>query len=127
MMRIIKSLVGSVAVWLLARYRGLSLDLIRIRATAFYVKGVRAARSAYLGLLALLFAVVLAGAGFVLFHVGLFVLLPKPWNGIVLMALGAIYMLAALLGLRATVSEKTWMRLSQADRLVAEATGKPDV
>ena len=102
--------------WLLQQYRRLSIDLIKIEAAIWYLRGVQAVRRLFLSALALLFCILLGGVGFLLLHIGLYALLPWPTNAIVLIVLGAIYLGIALLGLGWACSEKTWMRCSHADR-----------
>jgi len=103
---------------LLGRYRRLGLDLARIQAVIYYVQAVKTARKGFLAGLLLAFCLLLAGCGFVLFHVGLFLLVPWPWNAVTLMALGSLYMLIVFLVLRWLCSEKTWMSFSKADQCV---------
>lgn len=109
---------------LLERYSQVSLDLVRIEAAVWYVRGVGAARQLFIGGLALSFVVALAVGGFVLLHVGLYALLPTPANAISLLSLGAIYLLIAILVLRWACAEKTWMKYSKAANFVERATGK---
>lgn len=118
-----KGLVSAVVVWLAQRYRRLSLDLLRIEATLGYVRGVRLARSAFLAALALLLYLLLLGTGFVVFHIGLFMLLPAGWvKACVLMGLGLAYMLVPALLIRRRCSEKTWMEWTRATDLTDAAT-----
>jgi len=124
--RLLNALFGSGLVWLAGHYRRLSLDLVKIRAAIWYLKGVQAARRAFIGVVALGLCLGLVLAGFVLVHVGLFLLLPHPANAIVLLALGAIYLVGALLALRWACSEKTWLKFSNASRYTALATKKPE-
>lgn len=112
-----------VALWLLKSYRRMALDRLRIEAAVWYVRGVRTARQLFIGGLALSFVVALAGAGFVLMHLGLYALLPAPANAISLLALGAFYLMVAILILRWACTEKTWMKYSKAAHYVERAVG----
>jgi len=122
--KFISGLLTSVALALLKSYRRVSLDLVRIEAALWYVRGVGAARQIFIGGLGLSFLVALAVAGFLLLHAGLFALLPAPAGAIILLALGAVYLLAAVLALRFICSEKTWMKYSKAGHVVDVTAGK---
>ncbi len=124
MKQYLSNVLTSVALWVLKSYRRASLDLLRIEAAVWYVRGVGAARQLFIGVLALAFLVALAVVGFVLLHVGLYALLPAPANALVLLVLGAVYLAGALLALRWACAEKTWMKYSKADHYVRQATGK---
>lgn len=112
-----------VALWLLKSYNRVALDRLRIEAAVWYVRGVGAARQLFIGGLALSFVVALAGAGFVLLHLGLYALLPAPANAISLLALGAFYLMIAILVVRWACAEKTWMKYSKATHYVERAVG----
>jgi hypothetical protein len=124
MKQLLGSLLGGVAALLLKEYRRLSIDWVRIRAAICYVQGVKAARKGFLAGLLLAFCLLLGGSGFVLFHVGIFLLLPHAWRPAVFMGLGSIYMIVVLLLLRWMCAEKTWMEYSNAGKYVAAATEK---
>ena len=126
MKRILTGLLQALALALLRGYRRVSLDLLKIQAAVWYVRGVQTARSAFLAVLMLALCIAVGVVGFVLFHVGLFLLIPWPWNAGALMALGAIYVIAALFVVRWLCSEKTWMKFSNADKYVKSTTKKPD-
>lgn len=122
MERLISRLLGGLALLVLRNYQKLSLEWVRIRGAIVYVEGVRVARSGFLVILWLGLCLVLGGSGLVMFHVGLFLLLPHDWRAAALMGMGAIYMIAALLVIRWLSAEKTWMECSQAKRIVEAAT-----
>ena len=123
MKKFISGLLTSVALALLKSYRRVSLDLIRIEAALWYVRGVGVARQIFIGGLGVSVLVALAAVGFLLVHAGLFALLPAPAGAIVLLALGAVYLLVAVLALRHVCSEKTWMKYSKAGQYVEIAAG----
>ena len=114
-------ILGNVLLWLLKQYRRLSIDLVKIEAAIWYVRGVQTARRLFLSALALVLCLLLGAVGFVLLHIGLYVLLPWPANAMVLMSLGLIYVGIALAGLAWACSEKTWMRCSRANEYTALA------
>jgi len=124
MKRILGTIVEGVAVWLFKQYRRASLDLVKIQAAMCYVRGVQSARQAFMAGLLLAFCLLLGGCGFVLFHIGLFLIFPWPWSAVVLMALGTLYMVAVFLALRWLCAEKTWMKFSKADKIVDAAARK---
>lgn len=105
----------------LRNYRDATIDLVRIRAATCYLHGVQGARRGFIAVLLLAICLLLLGCGFVLFHVGLFLLLPQCWNYGVLMGLGGFYMLAVLVLLRWLCAEKTWLRFTKAGEFAAKA------
>ena len=117
----ITTLLAHVAQWLARNYRKTSLEWVRIQAALCYIRGVAGARKAFLAAVLLAGCLILGGVGFVLLHVGLYALLPPPANAVTLLALGAAYLVAALLSLRWACSEKTWMKYSKAARFAALA------
>ena len=116
---LLKGLLSGAAWWLLNHYKQCSLDLIKIRAAIWHVRGVKAARTMYVAVVRLALSTAMAGAGFILFHVGLFALLPEPIGAIVLLALGTVYMVAGLLIVRKLCSEKEWMKALGADKCLS--------
>jgi hypothetical protein len=97
------------------------LDSLKTEAAAVYVAGVRKARQAFIALLGLALFLLLALSGFVLIHVALFAWLPwsLPAKSLVLLVLGMVYLgggLAVVLGL---ISDRTWMRFTKVDRILA--------
>jgi len=124
---LLKGLVSAVGIWLFRHYRGLSLELLKIRGVSYYVRGVQGARQATLALLAAAALLGLGLAGFILLHAGLALViyhLAQSWLpvGLALLALGLLYLLATLLVFRYVTAERHWMRWSGASRLVAQVT-----
>lgn len=107
-------LAGSVA-WLTGNAHGYAFDLFRIRGAIWYLRAVRTARGLYLLGLATTLGAVLAGAGFVLLHIGLYALLPAPADAITLMGLGMIYLVAGIYLVVGLSKEQRWMKASGAD------------
>ena len=106
---------------LCGRWIGRVRDILRIEAAAVYVAGIRKARQAFIALLGLALFLLLTLSGFVLIHVALFAWLPwsLPAKALVLLILGAVYLgsgLAVVLGLS---SDRTWMRFTKVDRILA--------
>jgi hypothetical protein len=71
-------------------------------------------------------AIGLIGVGMLLFHAGLFILL--PWTAeskaIVGIFLGLVYGAFGFVMLRATINEKTWMEKARVAELLEEAGGQ---
>jgi len=106
---------------LLRRWLGRVRDILQIEAAAVYVAGVRKARQAFIALLGLAVFLLLTLSGFVFIHIALFAWLPwsLPAKALVLLVLGMIYLgggLAVVLGLS---SDRTWMRFTKVDRILA--------
>jgi hypothetical protein len=106
---------------LFGRWLGRVQDILQIEAAAVYVAGVRKARQAFIALLGLALVLLLALSGFVFIHVALFAWLPwsLPAKALVLLVLGVVYLgggLGVVLGLS---SDRTWMRFTKVDRILA--------
>ena len=123
-----KGLLAGVALKLLDMSRRLSINLIKIEATKCYVHGVQAARTGVLGLLLMGLVIGLISIGVLLFHAGLFVLL--PWSieakAILGMLLGLAYVAIGYFVLRAALDEGTWMEKSGAAKLLEKAMKQPE-
>jgi hypothetical protein len=127
--RLLKHGFAVAVLWLLRRYEQVSLDLLKIRAAVYYVRGVQTARSAAIVGLLVVGVVVLLASGFVLVPIGLAVLiygLSGSWVAacVVLLVLGALYVIVPLLVLRRFMSERAWMSFFKVDDLVARFTRK---
>ena len=120
-----KGVLSFVAVKVLANYRHLSLRALKIEVAKSYLHGVRMARLSALGLTLMGVVVGLILLGAALVHAGLFILLPGSVKAkaVISLLLGAAYVAAGALALRAAMDEKTWMEKSGATRMFKEATG----
>ncbi len=123
MKHLVMALLSHLLKGMLAPYVRLVLKLLQIEAAARLVRVVQMVRMLFLGWLALCLMVVLAMAGLVLAHVGLYLLLPFPANAITLLALGVFYLLLAGLVLAWACSGRTWMKYSKAGSMVESALG----
>ena len=123
---LLKGLLAGIAGKLLDNYRWLSVHLLKIEAAKAYLHGVQMVRSAALGLMMMGLVIGLICVGVLLFHVGLFILL--PWSmeakAVLGMFLGLAYVVIGCVALRVAMDEKTWMEKSGAAEMVAEATGQ---
>ena len=119
-------MLSAFAIKLLENYRHLSIQLLKIEVAKAYLHGVKTARSSAIGLLCLGLLIGLICVGVMLFHIGLFILL--PWSmeskAILGMVLGLIYITTGVIVLRAAMDEKTWMKRSGATQMIKEAMGQ---
>lgn len=115
-----QSLFGGVNAWLIKGFRVFALDLIKIHAVMWYLRAIRTAHKMYLLCLATTLSMTLVGSGFVLFHIGLYALIPAPANAIALTVLGLTYVITGLCIMSALSSEKRWMKASGADEYVSQ-------
>lgn len=97
------------------------LDCLKTEAAAVYVAGVRKVRRAFVAVLGLALALLLALGGFVFVHVALFAWL--PWSlttkALVLLALGVVYLGAGLSVVVVISSDRSWLRFARVDRIIA--------
>jgi hypothetical protein len=121
---VIKSLLAGSVAWLAGNARGYAFDIFRLRGAILYLRAVQAARGLYLVGLATTLCATLAGAGFVLLHIGLYVLLPAPADALTLMGLGVIYLVAGISLVVAFIKEQRWMKASGADETCATLTNR---
>ena len=121
---LLRGILSGIAVKLLDNYRRLSVQLFKIEAAKSYLHGVRMARLSAIGLMSMGLVIALICIGAVLFHVGLFVLL--PWSvetkAILAIGLGLAYMVIGGVALRAAMNERRWMEKSGAAEMLADAT-----
>jgi len=120
---LLKGILSAIAVKVLDRYRQLSMQWMKIEAAKAYVRGVQMARLTALGVIGIGFLITLIAVGVLLFHAGLFVLL--PWSleakAVLGMALGLGYVIVGGLVLRRVMDGRTWMDQSGATRMLEEA------
>ena len=120
-----KGILSAIAVRLLSDYRHLSVRLLKIEAAKSYLHGVRMARLSAIGLIRAGLMIGLVLLGTLLFHVGLFILLPLTLKAKALLGvcLGLIYVVCGVVMLRAITDEKIWMEKSGAAQMLADVTG----
>jgi hypothetical protein len=123
---LIKGLLAGVAIKLLDNCRRLSIQLLKIEAAKCYLHGVQMARLSAIGLMGMGLIIGLICFGVLLFHAGLFILV--PWTVEVKaalgMLLGAAYVVIGGLSLHAAMDEKAWMEKSGAAKMLEEVTGQ---
>jgi hypothetical protein len=121
---IIKGLVAGITIKLMDNWRRLSLQLLKIEAAKFYLQGVQMARWSMISLMRMGLAIGIIGVGMLLFHAGLFILL--PWTveskAVLGLFLGLAYVAIGYVTLHANINEKTWMEKSRVAEILEEAT-----
>lgn len=123
---LLKGILSAIAIKMLDNYRHLSIQLLKIEAAKSYLHGVKMARLSALGLMGMGLMMSLICVGVVLFHVGIFVLLPwsveaKAVLGIIL---GLVYVAIGVFVLRAAMDERAWIKKSGAAEMMNDAIGE---
>ena len=123
---LIKGLLAGITIKLMDNWRRVSIQLLKIEAAKFYLQGVQMARLSMISLMRMGLAIGLIGVGVLLFHAGLFILL--PWTveskAVLGLFLGLAYVAIGYFTLRANMNEKTWMEKSGVAEILEEATGQ---
>jgi hypothetical protein len=121
-----KGLLAGIAIHLLDNCRHLSVQVLKVEAAKCYLHGVRMARLSAIGLVRMGLVIGLIGVGVLLFHVGLFILLPliPVAKAVIAMCLGLAYTAIGCFMLHAAMDEKTWMKKSGASEMLEEAIGQ---
>ena len=119
---LLRGILAAIAVKVLDNYRHLSVQLLRIEAAKSYLYGIRTARLSAVGIMLMELVIALLCLGVLLFHIGLFILL--PWSvkakAVFGMFLGLAYVVAGAIVLRKALDEKTWIEKSGAAKMLAE-------
>ena len=118
-----RGLLAGIAVRLLDNCRHLSIQVLKIEAAQCYLHGIQMARLSAIGLMQMGLVVVLIGVGVLLFHAGLFILLPwtAETKAVLSVFLGLAYMAIGCVALHVAMDEKTWMEKSGATEMLEEA------
>jgi hypothetical protein len=121
-----KGLLAGIAIHLLDNCRHLSVQVLKVEVAKCYLHGVRMARLSAIGLMRMGLVIGLIGVGVLLFHAGLFILL--PWTlvakAVIGMCLGLAYVAIGCYVLHRATDEKTWMEKSGAAEMLEEAIGQ---
>jgi hypothetical protein len=98
----------------------------RIRAVIYYLEMIRTARKAMMTLGALIFCVVIMAGGAILIPVALCLFMPwqPETKALVACAFGVVYVVVALIVAIVLMSEKRWMRITRADKLLKDVLSK---
>lgn len=99
-----------------------TLALAKIKAVRLYVRALGEVRQIFIRYVILRFALLLMIVGFGLMHVALFLYLPwsKEAKVLLLLIFGIVYFLISLAIILTMTSEKYWMKLSGATKLVSD-------
>lgn len=121
---LLRGFVAGIAVSKMVRCRRVSIELLRIEAAKWYLRGLQMTRLSALGLMGMGLVITLIGVGLLLLHAGLFILLPWTVEAKALLGvgLGLVYVVVGAIALRLAMDEKMWMEKSGATRMVEEAT-----
>ena len=127
--KLLKSLATSVAFWFMNRYRRISIDIVKIEAATYYIKAIQSGRQGLLAALLVWLGIFFFALGVILLHASIFVGLYLWFQSITavaigLLVLGSVYVIIILLVVCRFLSEKTWMKLFKADKLVEDLTKK---
>jgi hypothetical protein len=103
-----------------------SLRRAKIRAVIYYLEMIQTARKALMILGALIFCFVIMAGGAVLMPLALCLFMPwqPQTKALVACAFGAVYLLAPLIVAIVLMSERRWMRMTRADKLVKDVLSK---
>jgi hypothetical protein len=120
---LLKGPLLSLALALIKRYKKISIEYLKIQGAIYYVKGVRAVRQSVVALVLVMVLMSVIAAGFVILHVGFALLIHEYTKslfttGVILASLGGFYLLVPLCIVVHLTSEKTWMRLTNADKII---------
>jgi len=98
----------------------------RIRAVIYYLEMIRTARQAVMILGALMFCVVIMAGGAVLIPLALCLFMPwqPETKALVACAFGVVYVVAPLIVAMVLMSEKRWMHMTRADKLLKDVLSK---
>ena len=121
-----KGLLIGIAIHLLDNCRHLSVQVLKIEVAKCYLHGVQMARLSAIGLMRMGLVIGLIGVGVLLFHAGLFILLPwtAETKALLGMFLGLAYVAIGCVALHAAMDEKTWMEKSGVAEMLEEAIGQ---
>ena len=124
---LLKGILSAIAIKLLDHYRHLSIQLLKIEAARSYLHAVRLARLSARGMVGMGLVINLIFLGVLLFHAGLFILL--PWSledkAVFGMILGLAYMMIGVITIRVAMNEAKWIQKSGAAEMLDDAIGKP--
>ncbi len=108
------------------QYQSKSVDLVKIEAAAWYIRGIQLVHRQALVFALILFLVVIAAAAIVV--VPFFLLTLAPWTKeakwIVALLLGAVDITVPLLMLAHILSEKNWMQFTKSGEFIESVLNK---
>ncbi len=115
-----RQLLRGFAARLFAESRAASLDLMKIKAVAIYLKIVDSVRRSVLFGFMLVLALLVLVVGFVALHIGVFIIFDMSLRtiGIITLCLGVVYFFVPLIVILRLTSERKWMEMSKSSGLV---------
>jgi hypothetical protein len=123
-----KRLQAVIVIKQLYNCRRISIQLLLIEVARHYLRGVQMVHSAALGLMRIGLLIALIAIGVLLFHLGVFILLPwrMETKAILGIILGLTYVVIGAVVFHGAINEKMWMEKSGASMLLRKATEPPD-
>lgn len=127
--RLLNNLLAAGAFWLVGRYRRISLDVLKIKAAAVYIRAIQGTRRGVLAAAAAWLGIFFFALGLLLLHAGLFMWV-YLWSGslrtvaLAIVILGAVYALVVLVALCHFLSEENWLKMFGADKMVDDLVRK---
>ena len=116
----INSLLQGMFGWLRSTYLEPSLKMLKLRVAIYFLEGVKKAHRILILICLLVFVITLIGAGLVMVPIAL--LLFMPWEpvtkAVVGISIGGFYLLVPAIALISLLSEKRWMRLTGANKIL---------
>jgi hypothetical protein len=120
----VKLIFNLISDWLKKVYVEPILKMIKVQLAIGFLEGIRAARRILLLLVLLVFVITLIGGGLVLIPLSL--LLFMDWaphtKAIVGMVVGLLYLVVPAVALLPLLSEKRWMRVTSASKVLRQLT-----
>ena len=123
MQRWLRLLVRAAGEWAARAICDTSWEAIKAKAADLYVESVHVVRAMYLSAVFISLGVALALIGFIILHVGLFLLLPRPAAAALFTILGGLYLVVGLIVVCRLASRNHWMKITRADRCRRWASG----
>lgn len=98
----------------------------KIRAVIYYLEMIRTVRKAVMALGALMFCVLVMAGGAVLIPLALCLFMPwqPETKALVACAFGVVYIVGPLIVAMMLMSEKRWMRITRADKMLKDVLSK---
>jgi hypothetical protein len=110
----------------LAPYRKNSMDLVKLKASLFYIKSIKTSRLLFMSLLGVGVCLIFLFGGLILFHATLF--LYAPWSAQTKLAVGlvfsAIYLAVTIAAFFYVFSPNQWLRIFHVDQLIEDLAQK---
>ncbi|MBF0100322.1 MAG: hypothetical protein HQK77_05370 [Desulfobacterales bacterium] len=119
-------LQAGITIMLIEKYRHLSTKLLKIEAVKYYLEAVQMARGSAIFLMQMKLVINLMSVGALIFHAGLFILL--PWSveakATLCIIMGLVYVSIGWVALHALMNEKSWMKNSNVAEMMKEVIGQ---